>query len=511
MISPYRYNGGYKPGGAYRPVNLDTNRVNLKFSDVRFWGLTMLFTIALYSSLLLTTATPLILITFPLVAYDRAFMFPIFMAIPLAQGAFITDQVDTDTMAESISLATVLPLLAYDVFTLKSKVVPYRFVVWYVLFVFFVLFGQIVYWQHPENLSLGLDDNAPTYKPVVRCVTRLIKIGFYFFYLKVLINYSVNDIMRTLEYSRKLTPFIVMALGVYLLLHGTAVSGANQGGGESLQLGDAHHGAFTSQLCSIGIYLYVTLFKEKEKIWNRVSALIALTMMFIIIMQMGSRNGLVCFALVSALGVYVNITNKRLDYQFLVAFVIAVIGIAGIIFSLNSPTVKRAIYMTEVEQGGNRWYYWEAGLTALSHYPFTGMGGDESASIAAVSKYGPGFIDDKVMHNSYLEFAVEYGYIGFLFYVSFLFYIFVWSYRLFRFALSKNYRLLTAPSVSFLILMFSALFVSRIWETAIWYNLSLVLALSYLLIYRMHVGRKKVNTYSAFRHQVEASGGGYRN
>lgn len=494
MISSY--NKGF------RSVNLDSNRVNLKFSDVRFWGFTLLFTLALYASLLLTTATPLILITLPMVAYDRAFMFPIFMAIPLAQGAFITDQIDTDTLAESVALASVLPLLAYDIVSKKSKILPYRFVIWYVLFVFFILLGQIVYWQHPQNL-IGLSSGQPTWKPVFRSTTRIIKVVFYFVYLKVLINYSFQDNMRTLEYSRKFTPFIVMGLGIYLLTHGTAVAGANQGGGASLQLGDAHHGAFTSQLCSLGIYLYITLFKPKEKIWNKATAAIGLLMMFIMIMQMGSRNGLVCFMLVSALGIYVNVKNKRIDYQFLISFVIGIVGIAGIIFSLNSPTVKRAIYMTEVEQGGNRWYYWEAGLTALEHYPFLGMGGDESASIAAVSKYGPGFIDDKVMHNTYLEFAVEYGVVGFLFYVSFLFYILKWSYRLFKFALSKNYPLLTGPSVSYLILMFSALFVSRIWETAIWYNLSLVFALSFQMIYKHYIGRKPINTSSGFRRQLQ--------
>lgn len=490
----------YKSG--YRPANLDSNRVTLKFSDVRFWGFTMLFTLALYSSLLLTTATPLILITLPMVMYDRAFMFPIFMAIPLAQGAFITDQIDTDTLAESLALATVLPLLGYDVLTKKSLIVPYRFVLWYVLFVFFIVFGQFVYWQHPENL-LGLENGQPVWKPVFRSTTRIIKVLFYFTYLKVLINYTFKDNMRTLEYSRKFTPYIVMALGLYLLLHGTVVAGSNQGGGESLQLGDAHHGAFTSQLCSLGIYLYITIFKEKEKVWNRIAAFVALAMMFVIIMQMGSRNGLVCFVLVSMLGVYINIKNKRLDYQFLVAFAIGVVGVAGIIFSLNSPTVKRAIYMTEVEGGGNRWYYWDAGVTALSHYPLLGMGGDESASVAAVSKYAPGLVDDKVMHNSYLEFAVEYGLLGFLFYISFLLYIFMWSWRLFKFALQKNFRLLTAPSVSFAILMFSAIFVSRIWETAIWYNLSLVFALSYQLIYKQYIGRKPINTYSGFRRQME--------
>ncbi len=481
------------------------NVFTIKMSSVIFASIATLFAIALYTSLVMTTATPLILITLPLVAYDRAFLFPIFMSIPLAQGAFITDQVDTDTLAESVALASVCPLLLYDVLRLKSRQVPYRFVILYVIFGFFVVLGAFVYWQHPENLK-GLQNGATQAKPIYKAVIKVIKVTFFFLYLKVLINYPISTNIRTLEYSRKMAPLTVIMLGIYLLLHGSAQSGAGTGGSETLQMGDAHHGAFTSQLCSIGIFLYITLFKAKENLFNKAIAVFAIVFMFVMIMQMGSRNGLVCFAMVSGLGVYINIKNKRLDYKFLITFFIGIIGVIAVIYSLNSPTLKRAIYMTEVESGGNRWYYWEAGLSALERNPFLGMGGDESASIAAVSKYGPGLIDDKVMHNSYLEMAVEYGVIGLIFYISFLTVILIWSYRLFNFALKRNDMLLTAPSVSYLILMFSALFVSRIWETAIWYNLSMVLALSIQLIYVKYVNKKRINTFSPLQHQLGQAG-----
>ncbi|MEP6595967.1 MAG: O-antigen ligase family protein [Ginsengibacter sp.] len=491
------------------PINgaLQTNRVTIKLKDVTFWFTVALFSLALWISLVLTTATPLVIITLPLIAYDRAYFFPVFMAIPLAQGAFITDVVDTDTFAESIALATVAPLLLFDVLRLKSKIVPYRFVVFYVLFGFFIILGCFVYYQHATDNYKGLN-GAPHWKAIVKSVVKLFKITFFFIYLKVLINYPKAMLIKTLEFSRKMAPFIVSCLGVYLLVYGRMQSGAAaSASGGTLQMGDAHHGAFTSQLSSLGIFMYITFFSRKEYIWNKILAFVSLVLMFIMIMQMGSRNGLLCFALVSCVGLYVNLKNRRLDYQFLIVLGVTIVAVLAIYLSLSSPTIQRAIYMTEVEGGGNRWYYWDAGVKALERNPILGMGGDESASIGAVAKYAPAGIDDKVMHNSYLEMAVEYGLVGLLFYITFLLVVLKWSYRLFKYALSRNMLILAAPSVSYLILMVSALFVSRIWETAIWYNLCFVMACCIQWIYPQYISSKKrVNTYSPLMEQMRQTG-----
>ncbi len=481
-----------------------TNRITLKVKDIVFWFTLIIFSLALWTSLVMVTAMPLIIITLPMILYDRAYFFPIFMAIPLAQGAFISGEIDTDSFAESIAIASVLPLLLYDIISKKSNVVPYRFVVYYVIFGFFIVLGVFVYYQHTDVNYKGLN-GAPVWKAVVRSIVKLFKISFFFIYLKVLINYPKATLLRTLDFSRRIAPFIVTVLGIYLVLYGQMKSGASTAGADTLQMGDAHHGAFTSQLCSLGIFLYITLFM-KEKIWNKMIAAIAILLMFIMIMQMGSRNGLVTFALVSALGLYVNLKGKRLDFQFLVLFFVGIIGVIGVIYSLDSPTVQRAIYMTEVEGGGNRWYYWEAGLEALSRNPFLGLGGDESSSIGAVSKYAPGMLDDKVMHNSYLEMAVEYGIFGLIFYMAFLFMVMKWGYRLFKFGMrGEGNLILTAPAVSYLILMVSAIFVSRIWETAIWYNVSFVLASAIVWVYPEFIRRKRINTFSPMQHQMQQS------
>jgi len=132
--------------------------------------------------------------------------------------------------------------------------------------------------------------------------------------------------------------------------------------------------------------------------------------------------------------------------------------VATILVSLNSPTVQRAIYMTEVESGGDRVYYWEAGAKAIQKFPIFGLGGDESASQGAVARYAPAVVEDKVMHNTYLEVAVEYGLFALIFYLALVFFVLKWGYRLFKFALQKQTVLLAAPAVSYLILMIAAMF-----------------------------------------------------
>ena len=150
--------------------------------------------------------------------------------------------------------------------------------------------------------------------------------------------------------------------------------------------------------------------------------------------------------------------------------------------------------MTEQEGGGDRVYYWQAGAQALAEHPLFGRGGDESASQAVVAEYAPAGTQDKVMHNTYLEMAVEYGLVGLIFYLCFLFFALKWGYRLYKLAINTGNLLIAAPPASYLVLMIAACFVSDIWDTSIWYNLSMILTLAIQLVYSQYVSKKKVDT-----------------
>src|SRR5678815_4322866 len=107
---------------------------------------------------------------------------------------------------------------------------------------------------------------------------------------------------------------------------------------------------------------------------------------------------------------------------------------------------------TETRGGGDRVYYWEAGVKALSENPVFGMGGDESASQGVVAAFAPPGVQDKVMHNTYMEMAVEYGIFGGIFYVILVLFALTWGYRLYRYALAKKELVIAAPAISYLVL-----------------------------------------------------------
>ncbi|MEP7318427.1 MAG: hypothetical protein ABI921_06790, partial [Panacibacter sp.] len=70
-----------------------------------------------------------------------------------------------------------------------------------------------------------------------------------------------------------------------------------------------------------------------------------------------------------------------------------------------------------------------------------------------------------------------------MFYITFVSVILYHAYKNFMFAMKNNDMLLAVPSVSYFISIFAGLFVSRIWESTLWYNTLLVFAV-YLLFRR---------------------------
>lgn len=469
----------------------------LKVYDIRFLVIMTMVSGLLYYCLLESTSMPLVMLAIPLCLYDRSYTFPMLLTIALCQGAFEAAEVtqssatqDTD-FSETLILAAVSPMLFYDLVSNKmSRIIPYRFVIFYVIFIFFVIQGVFVYYQYPQNYQTLILIHAK-WSPVLHSIMKTIKIIFYVFYLRVLINNSVEKNMKTLELTRRFVPFILIVLALNLLLNGRAQSGA--GYSDTLQLGDTHHGSYTAQLCAFSIYCFITFFRPKLTLLTRGFALVGIAAVALAIMEMGSRNGLVSFALVCLIGFILNMQRKSWSYIFIWSVAAFFGAVLTVLVSLDSPTVQRAIYMTE-QGGGDRVYYWEAGAKQLAIHPLFGMGGDESASQATVAEFAPAGTQDKVMHNTYLEIAVEYGLVALIFYLTLLFTALRWGYRLYKLAINTGNLIIAAPPISYLLLMIAACFVSDVWDTSIWYNLSMVFALSIQLVYPAYISKKKVNT-----------------
>jgi O-antigen ligase len=78
------------------------------------------------------------------------------------------------------------------------------------------------------------------------------------------------------------------------------------------------------------------------------------------------------------------------------------------------------------------------------------------------------------MHNTFIEFAVEYGLIGLMFYLVYVSSILYHGIRNFFFAVRYDDMLLAAPTISYIISIFAGLFISRVWESTLWYDMTLI-------------------------------------
>jgi O-antigen ligase len=220
----------------------------------------------------------------------------------------------------------------------------------------------------------------------------------------------------------------------------------------------------------------------------------AIGALLFIIMNLASRNGLLTFCLLGVFGAIVGLWNRNWGFKIvIVTAAIFAAGAAAYIFK-DSPTVERFIYQTEVEGGGDRLDYWTAGISALHEEPVFGLGGDETSSIYAVGRYSPG-VPDHVMHNTFIEALVEYGILGEIFFLTFVFTILWHAFKNLRLGLRINNMLICAPSVSYFISIFAGCFISRIWETTLWYHMTLVFAVYVLFCLPIEIAAKKRKTY----------------
>jgi len=284
-------------------------------------------------------------------------------------------------------------------------------------------------------------------------------------------------VVKALNLLKDVVPYLDMIVSLYLVVRGNA---GNKFG--SLHFGDAHHGDFTANICAFGVYLYIAFFEKNKTFIYKGIVGIGLLGMIYIIMQMASRNGLLCFGLITVITLYLIFYKTSLAFKT-IAVVTGIFLLATAVYLLkDTPTIQRFVYQTEVEGGGDRVYYWASGVEAIAQEPFLGFGGDESSSLYAVAKYAPE-VEDHIMHNTFLECAVEYGLFGLAFYLVFVGTIISWGYKNFKYATSSDNFILAAPGISYFIAIFAGLFISRLWESTLWYNMALVFAVGILWVY----------------------------
>lgn len=460
---------------------------DLKLKDVWYWGSNFALLGTASISMYLDNPIPMLVVALPLIMLDRAYFVPVLMFIACIEGSFSSE--DSSSQAESWAIMALTPIFLFDFFHHNKIKVPTKFVLFFIVFLFFVIFGAIVYKMHPyisQALIPIFGKKAIASSTLyMKIIMKSLKLGFFFFYLKTLINKDKGLLYRAFTITKDLVPYLMGCIMVDMVLFGARSSQF-----DTLHFGEAKHGDFTANLNAIGIFLYIGIFELKTSWYKRMVNLMALGFLFYMIMELASRNGLLCFILLAGFGGLMGIWNRNLAFKSIVVVsAVAVMGVGLYLFK-DSPTIERLIYYQEERGGGDRLAYWLGGAMALQEEPLFGLGGDEASSAYAVGKYGTD-VTDHVMHNTFLEFAVEYGLIGVAFYICFVSLILYHAYKNFMFGMKYNDMLIAAPSVAYFISIFAGLFVSRIWESTLWYNTLLVFAV--YILFRMPVEKAERN------------------
>jgi O-antigen ligase len=443
--------------------------MNLKLKDLWYWVANFALLGSAFLSMYANSALPMLAVSIPLVILDRAYVVPLLLFIAAIEGSFKVE--DAASQAESTAIMLIGPLFAYDFIRKNGRMVPYGLVLLYIIFGLFVVIGMFTYASHPQiqqflaPMMFKKQGGAGIY---VKMFMKVVKLVFFFLYLKVLINEEKELFYRALSLIKDMAPYLTILVALNMVMFGVVSDKF-----ETIHFGESHHGDFSANMNALGVYIYIAIFENKSSWFKRVVGLAGLGALLFVIMELASRNGLLTFILLGIMAGSLGLWNR--NWGFKVTIVAAAIFAAGAAVYLfkDSPTVERFIYQTEEEGGGDRLSYWSAGLNALQEEPLFGLGGDETASMYAVGHYDPE-VPDHVMHNTFIEFAVEYGLIGLMFYLVYVSSILYHGIRNFFFAVRYDDMLLAAPTISYIISIFAGLFISRVWESTLWYDMTLI-------------------------------------
>ena len=452
---------------------------DIQLKTIWYWIANFAMVGSAFLSMYMNNGYAFLAVAIPLVLLDRAYLMPTLLFIACVEGSFRT--ADSGSETETTAILLTAPLLIYDFITKIRLLVPYKFSMIYLGFFVFCVIGIFMWHMHPQivDMLLPLMGKAGLKGITPKMIMKIIKLGFFFIYLKVLINHNKDLFYRGLTLIKDMAPYLTMLVLANMLLFGEVSEKF-----DTISFGESHHGDFSANMNALGVFLMVAIFELKSNIYKRFISLAALGCLLVIIMNLASRNGLLTYVILGGLGGLLGIWNYSLTFKVvIIASAMVAVGAAAYLFK-DSPTIQRFIYETEVEGGGDGLSYWAAGISALNEDPLFGLGGDESASAYAVTRYAPG-IDDHVMHNTFVEYAVEFGYVGLAFFVVVVSTILWHGYKNFMFAIKYNNILLAAPSISYFISIFAGLFISRVWESTLWYNMTFIFAI--YILYRKPV------------------------
>lgn len=437
------------------------------------------FLVGITTGIIIGSGIPLLIVAIPMILFNRDYLLPLLLLIPVVEGALTTNTLATtssnsgsvqSSIAESIAIALLTPIIIFDLIQKAKMKVPVRLTLLFIWLAVIVAIGYLILLMHPQIPQIA----SPAW---VRVLIKIIKIFFFWLLLKWSINYTKVGLLRSLNLLKIISPFILLIVAIYIFV--------NPGVGrfDMSLFGMAHHGIMGANLATLLPFSFILFFDRKEGFFMKTLVFLAIIGALYVVMQIGSKNGFLCFFLMIALCAYLTLWNKSTDFKTAI-IILGIIGTGVALYLLqDSATIQRALFQDE--QGGvsglstGRTDFWYSGIEAVMHQPLLGFGGDETASVYAVTLYAPE-VEGHIMHNTILESLVEYGIIGSIFYFLLVSVVFYRSYQNFKYAIRTSQYILAAPTLAYFISQFAGLFTSRIWDSTLWYNSILILSISIL-------------------------------
>jgi len=423
----------------------------------------------------LVIASPLffILAFFPLILLRREWVVPMLLLPSLIGGAINTEE--SIIPLGILSVMFLSPVLLIDSLKYNNKI-QWKYSRYFYLFALFVVLGFVVH-----NFRFGFDTTI-----IQETVTNLIRLSFFLLLFKFLINKRKEYLKQSLLCLVYSVIPIILCVVLYAFTIGKELKMANSA--EIMLFGGAKHGEFTGILTAFSICVFYWGRKKGNNLYRLIFAILVLVAAFYLILNMGSKNGLLSFALMIIGGLFFFIQSQSNIKKVL----IFIFGILAILISmsfyseeiLNSPTIERLD--TQYEKRGvegvstSRLDVWRAGFKAMQDAPLLGWGGSgEKIALVSVKYGGP----RNVMHNTFMQVWVRYGSLALILFISFIWLLYKRGKNIYQYCKVNGDYIWFIPVFSFFMLLFSGMFISWFWQTLLWYNAVFILAITTKLKY----------------------------
>ncbi len=414
----------------------------------------------------------LIFWTYPLVLFKREYVIPLFLLIPLLEGAL---NIEAEYSVETLMLIIYLPVILFDLVKKRRRIpIPKNFKNVFKYFFILLIFGTVV--------ALFNKDFTISAETVIRYnAVNFLKIGFFSLFLMFVITNGLEVLLKALSVLTRIMPIVIIALFFYLQFFGIEYGIKNL-----LNFGLYHHGTFTATLVALSTFAFWRFFSVQSSVLTKIFIIVTILLATWIILSSGSRNGLLSLVFMSLAGTYF-FRGISFSFRNVLIYLVVLAVLGGFIYQNRDSHAITRLTSINITPGGyvegesvSRIPLWLGAFKGFSQKPFTGLGASPDI-IRNFEMRNTGY--DNVTHNTMIEMMLQFGILGLLvyFYLQFTIYKCIVAIDIKGLREDFYYGRLLIPFVSYLSLVFSSMFVTWVWNSSIWFSICLIFAIIVLL------------------------------